>query len=176
MSSDDDSDSGTVTDHLPDSTTEIEAPDDLLAELPSVETYTAEIEALSAVHSGSDADGGNVNRLRRERMTTPTGEIVGLRAGESSTRSRKLDETGLHGESLGQPASFPLRDWSARDVWAYLVANDVPYPDHYDRLARSAGDGSPREYEQARFTTFFDPEFEALSGASVGVAEWRHRQ
>jgi 3'-phosphoadenosine 5'-phosphosulfate sulfotransferase (PAPS reductase)/FAD synthetase len=102
-------------------------------------------------------------------------QIVGLRAGESGSRSRKLNDTGLLGESLGQPAAFPLREWSARDVWAYLVANDVPYPDHYDRLARSADDGSPAAYEQARFTTFFDPEFEALSGAAMGVAEWRNR-
>jgi len=37
------------------------------------------------------------------------------------------------------------------------------------------GDGAPRAYERARFTTFFDPEFEEIGGAAMGVAEWRNR-
>lgn len=102
-------------------------------------------------------------------------QLVGLRAGESGKRKRKLSESGLFGRSLGQPAAFPLRDWSARDVWAYIVDREVPYPRHYDRIAVSAGDGSPEAYEDARFTTFFDPEFEALSGGRMGIAEWRYR-
>jgi len=101
-------------------------------------------------------------------------QIVGVRRGESGKRERKLD--GLYGESLGLRAAFPLRDWSARDIWAYLVDRDVPYPDHYDRLAATTGDGSPRAYERARFTTFFDPEFEEIGGAAMGVAEWRNRE
>lgn len=100
-------------------------------------------------------------------------QIVGLRRGESGKRERKLD--GLYGESLGLRAAVPLRDWSARDVWAYLVDNEVPYPDHYDRIAATTGDGGPRAYERARFTTFFDSEFEEIGGAAMGVAEWRNR-
>ncbi len=34
----------------------------------------------------------------------------------------------------------------------------------------------PRAYERARFTTFFDPEFEEIGGAAIGVAEWRSRE
>ncbi len=101
-------------------------------------------------------------------------QIVGLRAGESGKRERKLD--GLYGESLGLRAAFPIRDWSARDVWAYIVDNEVPYPDHYDRLAAATGDGDPRAYERARFTTFFDPEFEEIGGDAMGVAAWMHRE
>ena len=101
-------------------------------------------------------------------------QIVGLRRGESGKRERKLD--GLYGESLGEPAAFPLRDWSARDVWAYLVDQGVPYPDHYDRLAETTGDRRPAAYERARFTTFFDPEFEEIGGDAMGVAEWKNRQ
>lgn len=103
-------------------------------------------------------------------------QIVGLRADESGGRERKLEETGLFGESLGLPAAFPLREWSARDVWAYIVDQEVPYPDHYDQVAAVTDDGSPQAYEQARFTTFHDPEFEDVGGAAMSVAEWRSRQ
>lgn len=75
----------------------------------------------------------------------------------------------------GLRAAFPLRDWSARDVWAYLVDDEVPYPDHYDRIAATTGDGSPRAYERARFTTFFDPKFEEIGGPVMDVAERRNR-
>lgn len=96
-------------------------------------------------------------------------QIVGLRRGESGARDRKLD--GLYGESLGHPAAFPLREWSARDVWAYLVAHGVPYPDHYDKQARQVGDGGPRAYERSRFSTIHDPEFEEM--ATDGITHWR---
>lgn len=122
----------------------------------------------------SDPD-GSLSRLAGVLAQTGmvSRQLVGLRAGESGGRDRKL--SGLYGESLGQPAAFPLREWSARDVWAYIVDRDLPYPDHYDRLAATTGDGSPRAYERARFTTFFDPQFEEIGGAAMGVAEWRNR-
>jgi 3'-phosphoadenosine 5'-phosphosulfate sulfotransferase (PAPS reductase)/FAD synthetase len=118
---------------------------------------------------------GSLSRLAGvlDRTDAVSRQLVGLRAGESGTRERKLD--GLYGESLGQPAAFPIREWSARDVWAYIVDQDLPYPDHYDRLAATTGDGGPRAYERARFTTFFDPQFEEIGGAAMGVAEWRNR-
>lgn len=132
----------------------------------------------SLIHGdGFDAPDGSLDRLAGALAETDhiTRQVVGLRAGESGSRDRKLDESGLYGESLGQPAAFPIRDWSARDVWAYIVTHDVPYPDHYDRLACEANDGSPEAYEQARFTTFFDPEFEALAGSEMGIAAWDRR-
>lgn len=96
-------------------------------------------------------------------------QLVGLRAGESGGRDRKLD--GLYGESLGQPAAFPIRDWSARDVWAFLIDRGVPHPSYYDHVAHATGDGSPRDYEQARLSTVHDPEFENLN--ADGLAAWR---
>jgi len=118
---------------------------------------------------------GSLSRLAGvlDRTGMVSRQLVGLRAGESGKRERKLG--GLYGESLGQPAAFPIREWSARDVWAYIVDQDLPYPGHYDRLAATTGDGGPRAYERARFTTFFDPEFEEIGGAAMAVAEWRNR-
>jgi hypothetical protein len=40
-------------------------------------------------------------------------------------------------------------------VWAFLVDHDVPYPDHYDRVAAVIDDGSPRAYERVRMSMFF---------------------
>ncbi len=98
-------------------------------------------------------------------------QLVSLRSEESSKRDRKLD--GLWGQSLGQRAAFPIRNWSARDVWAYLIAEGVPYPSYYDRVATVTG-SDHRAYERARFTTLHDPEFELLS--VDGMAAWDERQ
>lgn len=98
-------------------------------------------------------------------------QIVALRRGESGKRARKLD--GLWGESLGQRAAFPIRYWSARDVWAYIVSERIPYATYYDRVAAATG-GDHQAYEEARFTTVHDPEFELLS--VDGVAAWDNRQ
>lgn len=127
---------------------------------------------------GIDATDGSLSRMagvlsRTDRFDL---QLVGIRAGESGGRERKVGDAGLYGESLGQPAAFPLRAWGARDVWAYIVSHDLPYPDHYDRLAAATGDGSVEAYERARFTTFFDPEFEDIGGAAMGLAEWYNRQ
>lgn len=124
-------------------------------------------------HDGIMETDGSLDRLAGAltRSDAVTRQLVGMRAGESGSRERKLDASGLYGESLGQPAAFPIRDWSARDVWAFLVDRDVPYPSYYDRVAHATGDGSPRDYEQARLATIHDPEFEDYS--ADGLASWR---
>lgn len=146
-------------------------------ESPEVKAYpnATGFKRLLSADGGITTPDGSLSRLAGVLGETDlvTRQIVALRRGESSKRARKLD--GLYGESLGQPAAFPLREWSGRDVWAYIVKNDVPYPDHYDRLACEANDGSPEAYEEARFTTFFDPEFENISAGELGVAAWDQR-
>jgi hypothetical protein len=102
-------------------------------------------------------------------------QILGTRRAESGSRDSYID--GLFGTSMGLDAAFPLRDWSARDVWAYIVAEDVPYPDHYDRVAVGGHDGSPAAYESLRmgalFRTFRTPIVD--DSAVHGVVEWRNR-
>lgn len=125
-------------------------------------------------HDGILETDGSLSRLAGvlDRADHVGRQLVGLRAGESGSRDRKLDATGLYGESLGHPAAFPLREWSARDVWAYLIAREIPHPEYYDRVAHAGGDGSPEDYERARLSTVHDPEFEELS--TDGLAAWRH--
>jgi len=43
---------------------------------------------------------------------------------------------------------------------------------HADRIERL----QPAGVRASAFTTFFDPEFEEIGGAAMGVAEWRNRE
>lgn len=66
------------------------------------------------------------------------GALVGLRADESVGRRRLLAARGplFHNARRGLWQCCPLRDWSARDIWTYIQAYDVPYNAAYDVLDR----------------------------------------
>lgn len=83
--------------------------------------------------------------------------LVGVRRAESTTRKNKYVNHFQDGDC------YPLLDWSFEDVWAYIVSNNVPYPHVYDVYSSVVG------YENSRFVTFFDPEFETLSYGLDGV-------
>lgn len=93
--------------------------------------------------------------------------FVGIRSQESGKRRRRIQT----GEAIGKmPECWPLTEWSWLDVWAEIVANDLPYPSIYDERAAIVG------YDQARFTTFFDPEMDKYSANTVdGLTAWRLR-
>ncbi len=75
--------------------------------------------------------------------------VLGLRAGESSTRSQHLRadrllyrprfalEAAALGRSDGRGAwrCHPIARWSDDDVWAYIAARGLPHNPVYDRLA-----------------------------------------
>jgi phosphoadenosine phosphosulfate reductase len=64
--------------------------------------------------------------------------ITGLRRDQSPTRAG----TPKLGPDDGHPGKLkcaPLADWSARDVWRYLVEHDVPYHPLHDRGYESIG-------------------------------------
>ena len=63
--------------------------------------------------------------------------ISGLRRDQSTGRANtpKLDWDRKH----GLWKLNPLADWTERDVWSYLVANDVPYHPLHDRGYSSIG-------------------------------------
>lgn len=63
--------------------------------------------------------------------------LIGLRAEENRGRAIALRTHGLihryrSGASKGSWRACPLAWWSWLDVWAYTVANDLPYLDSYD--------------------------------------------
>jgi phosphoadenosine phosphosulfate reductase len=64
--------------------------------------------------------------------------ITGLRREQSPTRAG----TPKLGPDEGHPGKLkcaPLADWTARDVWRYIVEHDVPYHPLHDRGYESIG-------------------------------------
>lgn len=95
------------------------------------------------------------------------GVFVGIRAEESGKRRRRI----AAGESIGAiHETWPVSDWTWRDVWACIVSNNLPYPGIYDTRNDLLG------YDKARMCTFFDPEFDKVSSTAIdGVLHWRMR-
>lgn len=86
--------------------------------------------------------------------------FIGLRTEESCKRA-------LRCENYLEPVKikdyfyynvFPIKDWAWKDVWAYIISNEIPYPEAYDKRGAFIG------WDQVRFVTFFDPEFQHLGG------------
>jgi len=75
--------------------------------------------------------------------------FLGIRAEESHRRKVKYDFF-VAGEMT---ICCPIFDWSWRDVWAYIISNNIKYPKVYDKLVELVG------WKDARLTTFFDYEF-----------------
>jgi len=94
-------------------------------------------------------------------------QFIGLRAEESSKRSRRIRS----GRSVGAIREvWPLASWRWLDVWAYIVTRGLPYLSLYDARAELVG------YDRARFTTLFDPEFADIGGDTIdNVLHWRYR-
>lgn len=94
--------------------------------------------------------------------------FIGLRAEESYSRRYRTKSLISHDRYMAN--AFPLRNWTYKDVYAYLLKNNIPYPKkHYDKYSKLLG------YKRSRFVTFHDPEFKQLSGALDGVLMYKHK-
>lgn len=66
------------------------------------------------------------------------GCCYGLRAEESKHRRKHAQVRGAifkyKSRCRGVIACQPIYDWTYNDVWAYIVANDIPYAGTYDRM------------------------------------------
>lgn len=51
---------------------------------------------------------------------------------------------------------YPLDKWGWRDIWAYIVSRELPYPKLYDVYGPLLG------WDKARFVNFFSKRFENL--------------
>ena len=73
----------------------------------------------------------------RDRLSTVDAWVAGLRRDQSPSRAAtpKLHWDDKHGLWKANP----LADWSDRDVWSYIVANDVPYNELHDQGYASIG-------------------------------------
>jgi len=62
------------------------------------------------------------------------GLFMGLRRQESHARDWAIKRRGTTYQlANGFWRCYPLADWTARDVWAYLMVRQLPYPDLYDK-------------------------------------------
>lgn len=85
--------------------------------------------------------------------------FVALRAQEGCKRARRVSDLFENDSVL--PNCFPVRHMKARDIWAYIISNNLPYCSHYDKYASLLG------YEEVRFCTFFDKEFDKYGNSNL---------
>ena len=108
--------------------------------------------------------GVEVPRLIREGYDAA---FLGLRAEEGVKRRLRTEK--LREYDKGITNIFPIASWTWRDVWAYIVANSVPYLSYYDKYAPLLG------YDKTRFVTLFDSEFDRFGTENVDkFIMWRH--
>lgn len=85
--------------------------------------------------------------------------FVGLRAQEGCKRAKRVSDLFENDSVL--PNCFPVRHMKARDIWAYIISNNLPYCSHYYKYASLLG------YEEVRFCTFFDKEFDKYGNSNL---------
>ena len=113
-------------------------------------TVMSEMEAIDAAgcdpHAGPDGWGDAARLWERthkrqiaefQARQSWSGLFLGLRAEESRVRRMVLRRKGHLYATAARPflTCCPLCDWSARDVWAAILARGLPYLDRYDAAA-----------------------------------------
>lgn len=102
------------------------------------------------VRGGSNPSSSRFFGLLRQVMTD-TGadvELLGIRAGESYTRSARVSDVLVQREGIRR-VCFPLKWLTSRDIWGYIISRNIPYLSLYDDYARLHG------YEAARYSMLF---------------------
>lgn len=96
-------------------------------------------------------------------------QFIGLREQESLRRKRKLNGNPFRKDTIDECHPVHLLTW--KDVWAYILVNDLPYLQVYDKYAALVG------YDKVRFATFFDSEFDKLGASNIDgilMPEFKH--
>ena len=113
---------------------------------------------------GQDYMGKLIPQLKKEGYDLA---FVGLRKEESLKRRRRINQNR---SITAIKELWPIQNWSWKDVWAYILSNNLPYASVYDIYATIVG------WDKARLTTFFDPEFDKIGAGNLdGVLMWRWR-
>lgn len=87
--------------------------------------------------------------------------VMGIRADESSQRRDRVDKNSDIPLTRKErfDAAFPIHDLSARDIWSYIVVNQLPYHSLYDEQAELYGG---MEHESNRLSMFLNESFDSL--------------
>lgn len=91
--------------------------------------------------------------------------VLGIRAAESAQRRDRFGGDGLPVEADdGDIATAPIHQLTTADVWAYIVDNDLPYHDIYDKQGDLYDGIDAREN---RLVTLYDSEFDSLGAREI---------
>lgn len=90
---------------------------------------------------------GNLFRVMKKHNCDV--ELLGIRGGESTRRARRVKGPLIQMDGTRR-VSFPIRDLDWRDIWAYLISNNVRYLEYYDQYAVVEGG-----YDKVRLTSRF---------------------
>jgi len=74
--------------------------------------------------------------VKKARELYCDGGFLGMRAAESINRARLFNwkKNPYYAAGRKMWVSCPLEKWTARDIWAYIVKNNLPYNELYDLL------------------------------------------
>jgi 3'-phosphoadenosine 5'-phosphosulfate sulfotransferase (PAPS reductase)/FAD synthetase len=75
-------------------------------------------------------------------------ELLGIRAGESTGRKNRTKGKLVRVEGSRRIA-FPIRGFDWKDVWSYIISNNIEYLSYYDKYARVEG------YDKVRLSSRF---------------------
>lgn len=126
---------------------------------------------------GPDASNAEKNRHEREyyaqisngvRSAGLCGLFWGLRGEESKYRAITIAKKGYiyRTSSREEWTALPLARWTGADVWAYLLAHDLPWLDRYD-----SADDRERERSETTFIYNGDGLWGAGQGARLRISD-----
>ena len=96
--------------------------------------------------------------------------FIGLRAEEAAKRKARTKDFFEWDRTREITNCFPIARWSWKDVWAYIVSNNIPYLSYYDKYGPVVG------WDKARLCALFASDMERFGALWVdGVLMWRYR-
>ncbi len=122
-------------------------------------------EMLTEVGHGYSGFWGWYSRLQKRREWDV--RLLGIRSDESRERRDRFDSDGSappinwHEQYT---AAAPIHHFTARDVWAYIVSNDLQYHEIYDKQGELYGG---MESRGNRLVTLYDSEFDSLGARTI---------
>jgi 3'-phosphoadenosine 5'-phosphosulfate sulfotransferase (PAPS reductase)/FAD synthetase len=90
--------------------------------------------------------------------------VLGIRAAESAQRRDRFTGTPPTDHDGQDIAVAPIHHLTTADIWAYIVANDLPYHDIYDEQGELY-DGI--DAPENRLVTLYDSEFDSLGAREI---------
>jgi 3'-phosphoadenosine 5'-phosphosulfate sulfotransferase (PAPS reductase)/FAD synthetase len=92
--------------------------------------------------------------------------FIGLRAEEGCRRKSRTRE-GSEVSVCGAENVYPISRLTYKDIWAYLITNNVPYLSYYDRMSEIM------EIKDIRFGVIFNPDDRFVSEYKDKYILWK---